>query len=256
MSSSVIFRPATALMGKLPYSSKFLVVFLIFIIPLGLLTTLLLSSLNQEISITQQQRQGVVYMQAVRPLLEHVPQHRGMTNAFLNGKPEFKDKILDKRKTIELAVETVDEAAQAGAELELGPDEAHHVGRVLRLEPGERIRLFDGAGREWEALILDATRPRIVVRLERECVEPVEAPLELRLFQGLKSGQPVTAGVVELPQQMVPVAAIKRVAQHPALVLDVDEEVPEGLAETGRPDAQDEDIVVSNERHVGQPFAY
>lgn len=75
--------------------------------------------------------------------------------------------------------------AEAGAEVELSAEEAHHVGRVLRLGPGESVSLFDGAGREWEARILAAPRPRIVVRLERECVEPVEAPLDLHLYQGL-----------------------------------------------------------------------
>lgn len=75
--------------------------------------------------------------------------------------------------------------AEAGAEVELSAEEAHHVGRVLRLGPGESLSLFDGAGREWEARILAAPRPRIVVRLERECVEPVDAPLDLRLYQGL-----------------------------------------------------------------------
>lgn len=75
--------------------------------------------------------------------------------------------------------------AQAGAEVELTGEEAHHVGRVLRLGPGDRLSLFDGAGREWEAVIQAAPSRRVLARLDRERTEPVESPLELRLYQGL-----------------------------------------------------------------------
>lgn len=75
--------------------------------------------------------------------------------------------------------------AEAGADVELTAEEAHHVGRVLRLGPGDRLSLFDGAGREWEAVIQAAPSGRIVARLDRERTEPVESPLELRLYQGL-----------------------------------------------------------------------
>jgi len=74
---------------------------------------------------------------------------------------------------------------EAGAEVELLREEAHHVGRVLRLGPGERLSVFDGAGREWDAVILSSSPARVVVRLERERAEAVEAALEVRLFQGL-----------------------------------------------------------------------
>ena len=111
MPSSLIFRPAAALTGRLSYQNKFLAIFLIFAIPVGLLTGILFNKLYQDIAITQMKRQGIVYMQAVRPLLEHVPQHRGMTNAFLNGKPEFREKIMAKRQKVDslfAALEEVD----------------------------------------------------------------------------------------------------------------------------------------------------
>lgn len=76
-------------------------------------------------------------------------------------------------------------AAEVGAEVELSREESHHVGRVLRLGPGERLSLFDGAGREWDAVIVPSPAPRVVVRLERERVDRVEAPLDVRLYQGL-----------------------------------------------------------------------
>lgn len=101
MPSSLIFRPAAAFTGRLSYQTKFLVLLLIFAIPIGLLTSVLFKQLYHDIAITQKEREGIVYMQAVRPLLEHMPQHRGMTNAFLNGRTEFREKILVKRQQID-----------------------------------------------------------------------------------------------------------------------------------------------------------
>lgn len=75
---------------------------------------------------------------------------------------------------------------EPGAEVELAREEAHHVGRVLRLGAGERVSLFDGAGREWEAVILPSAPPeRLLVRLERERTDAVEAPVEILLYQAL-----------------------------------------------------------------------
>jgi len=46
----------------------------------------------------------VEYLAAIRPLLEKVPQHRGMTNAYLNGRTEFEPRILAKRAEIDQAL--------------------------------------------------------------------------------------------------------------------------------------------------------
>lgn len=51
----------------------------------------------------------------------------------------------------------------------LEPDESHYLRRVLRLRPGDRLELVDGAGRLWSALL----EPGEQVRLE----QPLAAPL-------------------------------------------------------------------------------
>ena len=63
-------------------------------------------------------------------------------------------------------------------------DEAHHVARVLRLEPGGQLAVFDGRGHEWQATIVSCAPRRIDLRLERAIDTPVEAPLSITLFQG------------------------------------------------------------------------
>lgn len=57
----------------------------------------------------------------------------------------------------------------------LGPDEAHHLARVLRLRQGDRVSVFDGAGREFLAEVSSAARSNATVIL-REPVEPAPEP--------------------------------------------------------------------------------
>lgn len=57
--------------------------------------------------------------------------------------------------------------------LTLDDDESHHALRVLRLRPGDRVRLADGAGRSAEASVTAADRS---LRLEVEAVQ--QAPPE------------------------------------------------------------------------------
>lgn len=55
-----------------------------------------------------------------------------------------------------------------GDTVALGPEESHHLIRVLRLQPGDIIDVFDGLGREY-----------------RCCVESVKAPVRARILEAL-----------------------------------------------------------------------
>jgi 16S rRNA (uracil1498-N3)-methyltransferase len=70
-----------------------------------------------------------------------------------------------------------------GARVDLPSVEAHHVQRVLRLRPGQRLSAFDGAGREWWATLIDVTDAAVTVEIDEEITAPVEAPIPVTLFQ-------------------------------------------------------------------------
>ncbi|WP_418764957.1 16S rRNA (uracil(1498)-N(3))-methyltransferase [Mailhella sp.] len=53
-------------------------------------------------------------------------------------------------------------------ELELSGAEAHHMGRVLRLHPGDEVLVLDGAGREALCRILQITRQSALLRIIKE----------------------------------------------------------------------------------------
>lgn len=67
------------------------------------------------------------------------------------------------------------------AAVSLPADAAHHARVVLRLRPGAPVRLFDGAGREYEAT-LEALSPREArARVSGEVTPRPESPLHVTL---------------------------------------------------------------------------
>ena len=56
----------------------------------------------------------------------------------------------------------------AGASLRLSPSESHHIRRVLRLQVGDSLALFDGRGIEWSATITTVLIP------------PIECPIRVQ----------------------------------------------------------------------------
>lgn len=76
----------------------------------------------------------------------------------------------------------------AGAELELSAEAANHV-RVLRLQPGQAITLFNGQGGEYSATLLTLERRRVWVRIETHHAQDAESPLNITLIQGISKGE-------------------------------------------------------------------
>ncbi len=72
-----------------------------------------------------------------------------------------------------------------GVTLRLSADESHHIRRVLRLQPGERVAVFDGEDQEWEAVLLAGEGAQVSVRLESPIEDPIEAPCRVTLFQSV-----------------------------------------------------------------------
>jgi 16S rRNA (uracil1498-N3)-methyltransferase len=55
--------------------------------------------------------------------------------------------------------------AAPGARLDLPDHSAHHARDVLRLRPGAELRVFDGAGNEYEAVLEEVSKKRVLARL-------------------------------------------------------------------------------------------
>ena len=72
----------------------------------------------------------------------------------------------------------------AAPEIPLPSDEAHHLTRVLRLQSGDEVAIFDGRGREYRARVRSTGRDAATVTLIAP-VESVAAPVAVTLVQAV-----------------------------------------------------------------------
>jgi 16S rRNA (uracil1498-N3)-methyltransferase len=71
--------------------------------------------------------------------------------------------------------------AAPGARVSLPEHSAHHAREVLRLRSGTAVRVFDGAGEEFEAVLDVVTRAEVSARLAGRVAARPESPLRLVL---------------------------------------------------------------------------
>jgi 16S rRNA (uracil1498-N3)-methyltransferase len=72
-------------------------------------------------------------------------------------------------------------AAAPGARVHFPEHAAHHAREVLRLRSGDAVRVFDGVGHEWAAVLDAVTRREVTAHLGEAVVPRAESPLRLVL---------------------------------------------------------------------------
>ena len=75
-----------------------------------------------------------------------------------------------------------------GSDVLLALDAAHHAARVLRLEVGAPVVVFNGLGGEFEARITRIDRGEVAVKTGAHIDVERESALDIHLVQGLSSG--------------------------------------------------------------------
>ncbi|MBD3610167.1 MAG: methyl-accepting chemotaxis protein [Gammaproteobacteria bacterium] len=103
-----LFSPSIAVMDRLKYPAKFGLITLLMLIPVISLSYLFLNAYEEENAFIEQERLGLQYIVTVRQLVENIPVHRGMSNAYLNGNASLKDKITAQRKKIDTIMTELD----------------------------------------------------------------------------------------------------------------------------------------------------
>jgi 16S rRNA (uracil1498-N3)-methyltransferase len=79
-------------------------------------------------------------------------------------------------------------ASSASDVVALPEVEAHHLARVLRLEPGAMVRVFDGHGAEWDARVATVSRGGATVELIARATAAAEPPVHVTLAIGILKG--------------------------------------------------------------------
>jgi 16S rRNA (uracil1498-N3)-methyltransferase len=101
------------------------------------------------------------------------------------------------------------DAHEPGDIVTLPPEEAEHLTRVLRLTAGDALRVFNGHGREFDAIVEQAGKRGVRVQLRR-LVSPVPEPrVAITLAQAVLKGDKMD-GVIR-DATMLGVAAIQPV---------------------------------------------
>jgi 16S rRNA (uracil1498-N3)-methyltransferase len=65
-----------------------------------------------------------------------------------------------------------------------GPD-VNHIKNVLRMKPGEKVRIADGRGACYEGEVESLQIEEVIIRLSGETLSGTELPVDVTLFQGL-----------------------------------------------------------------------
>lgn len=103
-----------------------------------------------------------------------------------------------------------------GDSISVPPEETHHLARVLRVQSGERVRVFDGHGREADAVVESSGRLGLSVRLRQSFMNPRPAA-HLILFQAVLKNErmdEVVQKAVELgAAELAPLAADQSVVK-------------------------------------------
>ena len=81
------------------------------------------------------------------------------------------------------------QALEPGSEYRLPPGQARHVARVLRLEQGSALTLFNGDGAEYDAVIARVAGGEVTVKVSGARAGGGEPSLEIVLGQALSSGE-------------------------------------------------------------------
>jgi 16S rRNA (uracil1498-N3)-methyltransferase len=76
-----------------------------------------------------------------------------------------------------------------GERVDLPARVAQHAVRVLRLRCGDALTLFNGAGGEYRARIIDGVRARVSVEVYEWLATERESPLSVSLVQALQAGE-------------------------------------------------------------------
>ena len=77
----------------------------------------------------------------------------------------------------------------SGEHIELEESASHHLSKVLRMQTGRELILFNGAGGEFAATIHEVSKKYVTVSIGEHAIDNRESPLELDLAIGISRGE-------------------------------------------------------------------
>ncbi|AXS80221.1 methyl-accepting chemotaxis protein [Dechloromonas sp. HYN0024] len=105
-----IFSPAIALMNRLRYNSKFLLLGAAVSVVMVVLLYSVFSFLNRDIDTARQELAGLQMLKPINQMAQVMQQHRGLSSGVLNGNEAMREKRAAKEKEVAAAILVTDAA--------------------------------------------------------------------------------------------------------------------------------------------------
>jgi len=82
-----------------------------------------------------------------------------------------------------------EQALHSGEHIELEESASHHLSKVLRMQAGRELIVFNGKGGEFAATIHEVSKKYVTVSVAAHTADNRESPLELELAIGISRGE-------------------------------------------------------------------
>jgi len=96
-----VLNPGIRLLNRLRYPHKFLLIGIVFLVPLVVMGYFLVGEIDQRIRFMEQERLGVEMIAKLRQPIADIQQHRGMSSGFLNGEAGFRERMQQRQAAID-----------------------------------------------------------------------------------------------------------------------------------------------------------
>ncbi|MCK9532189.1 MAG: methyl-accepting chemotaxis protein [Gammaproteobacteria bacterium] len=96
-----VLNPGIRLLNRLRYPHKFLLIGIVFLVPLVVMGYFLVDEVSQRIRFMEQQRLGIEYIAGLRQPIADIQQHRGMSSGFHNGDESFRARMQQRQAAID-----------------------------------------------------------------------------------------------------------------------------------------------------------
>lgn len=113
----MIFKPAIAVMDRMKFYGKFILIFVIFLIPLSVFITMQIKDAKNIYEIKSSQSEGIHINVMLRSMTQHLQEHRGMASSFLNGDESFQKDLDQKDAELNQDVELLGKALSENQDL-------------------------------------------------------------------------------------------------------------------------------------------
>lgn len=103
-----MLSPFTSIISRLKYGQKFMLISLLFMIPVVILLYNLVSTQQAKIKFIQGEQVGVKQVGETMPFMLALQQHRGLVNGYLNGDRDAKTQIEAKQQELSKMMEQIE----------------------------------------------------------------------------------------------------------------------------------------------------